>query len=534
LLALKIETQTREDHQVQIVTELESEELENYKRRAARQIAKQSKIPGFRPGKAPYDVIKRHFGEEAIQQQAIELMVDDVYPKALEEADIDPSGPGQLEEIVSVDPPKFSFIVPLAPVVELPDYQSIRKDYELPSIGDEDVEKVLKNLQRNYATAEPVERPAEKGDLVYLKISGDMLDPEEGEESQFIRETPLQVVAGEESPETGSWPYEGFSDEVVGLSADDEKQVQYTYPEDSEYERLQGKTVTFNIIVQSVKSLILPELDDEFAKTLGEFETFEDLTNTVRNQLEENNLHEYDDKYLGELVDEIVEQATIKYPPQVLNHEVEHVLEAFQKDLAQQKMDLETYLKTRQTDHETFIEEEAKPVAKRRLERSLVLDELARAEEIQVQNEELQNAVVQRMMEMQGQGTIDFSKYKTAAARQELTNNLAMDTAGRLLSQHTLLRLKAIASGQAEAELNAEAALEESEEAVAEEDIAAEDAAVEELVVEDTVVEEPVNEELAVEEPVNEETPDSPAEVEELESETSEIPEIDDNETKEK
>jgi trigger factor len=454
---LKIETQTREDHQVQIIAELGTEELENYKRRAARQIAKQSRIPGFRPGKAPYDVIKRHYGEDAIQQQAIELMVDDVYPKAIEEAKVEPSGPGQLEEIVSVDPPKFSFIVPLSPEVELPDYQSMRKDYELPAVSDEDVEKVIKNLQRNYATAEPVERPAEKGDLVYLKITGTLNTVEEGEDPEFVRETPLQVVAGEESPETGNWPYEGFSNEVIGLSADDVKQVEHTFTEDSPYERLQGKTVTFDVTVQSIKSLNLPELDDEFAKTLGEFETFDDLVNTIRKQLEDNNQNEYDDKYLGELIDEIVEQATIKYPPQVIDHEIEHIIEALEKDLAQQQMDLETYLKTRQTDRDTFIEDEARPVAIRRLERSLVLDELARAENIRVENEELQNAVVQRMMEMQGQGRIDFSKYKTAAARQELTNSIAMDTAGRLMSQHTLMRLKAIASGQAEAEAEAEA-----------------------------------------------------------------------------
>jgi trigger factor len=515
---LKIETQTREDHQVEIVAELESEELENYKRRAARQIAKQSKIPGFRPGKAPYDVIKRHFGEEAIQQQAIELMVDDVYPKALKEAEIDPSGPGQLEEIVSVDPPQFKFIVPLAPEVELPDYLSMRKDYELPSVSDEDVQKVISNLQRNYATAEPVERAAEKGDLVYLKISGDLAEPEEGEDPQFIRETPLQVVAGEESPDTGNWPYEGFSDEVIGLTADDEKQIQYTFPEDSPYERLKGKTVNFSITVQSIKSLILPELDDEFAKTLGEFETFSDLTDTIRKQLEDNNLREYDDKYLGDLVDEIVDQATIKYPPHVLDHEVEHIIEALQQDLAQQKMDLETYLKTRQTDRETFVEQEAKPVAKRRLERSLVLDELARVEEIHVENEELQSAVVQRMMEMQGQGTIDFSKFKTAAARQELTNNIAMDTAGRLLSQHTLMRLKSIASGQAEAEASA-AALEESEEAVTEETTLEE------------IVEIPA--EVPAEEQTDEETVEIPAEVQTPEPEAAETPETQDEEPKE-
>jgi trigger factor len=456
IVALKIETQTREDHQVQLVTELETEELENYKRRAARQIAKQSKIPGFRPGKAPYEVIKRYFGEDTIQKQAIELMVDDVYPKALKEANIDPAGPGQLEEIISVDPPKLSFIVPLAPEVALNDYQAMRKDYELPLVSDEDVDKVIQNLQRNFATAEPAERPAEKGDLVYMKISGDLTTPEDGDDSHFIQETPLQVVAGEESPETGNWPYEGFSDEVIGLSVDDEKQVQYTYPEDSPYERLRGKAVTFNVTVQSVKSLILPELDDEFAKTMGEFDTFIDLTNTVRKQLEENNLREYDDKYLSELIDEIVKHSTIKYPPHFLDHEIQHMLETLEQDLAQQRMDLETYLKTRQLDREMFVEQEVKPAAKRRLERSLLLEELAKAEKIRVENEELQSAVVQRMMEMQGQGTIDFSKFKSTAARQELTSNIAMDTASRLMNQHTLMRLKAIASGQAEAEIEEE------------------------------------------------------------------------------
>jgi len=328
---------------------------------------------------------------------------------------------------------------------------------------------VIKNLQRNYATAEPVERPAEKGDLVYLKVSADLVNPEEGEEVQFIRETPLQVVAGEDSPETGNWPYEGFSNEIIGLSADEEKQIEYTYPEDSPYERMRGKSVLFSVTVQSVKSLTLPDLDDEFAKTLGEFDTFEDLKSAVRKQLEENNLQEYDDKYIGELMDEIVSQATIKYPPQVLDHEVEHVLQSLEQDLAQQRMDLDTYLKTRQTDRESFIETEARPVAKRRLERSLVLDELARAENIRVENEELQSAVVQRMMEMQSRGAVDFSKFKSAAARQELTNNIAMDTASRLMSRSTLMRLKAIASGQAEAEAETETVSDLMEDAATEE-----------------------------------------------------------------
>ncbi len=462
---MKIETQTRDDQQVQITAEVESEELEKFKRRAARQISKQAKIPGFRPGKAPYDVVKRLYGEDTIRDQAVEMLVDELYPQVLKEADVEPSGPGQLQEIVSYDPPTFAFIVPLNPEVELPDYRAIRKEYEKPEISDEEVEATINSLRRNYGTAEPVERAAEKGDLVYIKVSARYVKPEEGEEEEFVKETPLSVVAGESSPETGDWPYEGFSEEMIGVSAGEEKSIPYTFPEDSAYESLRGRDVVFHVVVQSIKELKLPELDDEFAKTLGEFENVEQLRTAVREQMETNALQQYDEEYLGDLIEEIVEQSTVKYPPHALEHEVEHVLEHLEEDLARQQMDLETYFKTRETTREQFIEEEATPAAQRRLEQALVLEELARHEEIRLQNADLQQAVLQRLGELPK----DWGeRYKTKQAQQELLNALTMDTANQMMNQHLLERLKAIASGEqekaeAEAAAQAEAAAAEAE-----------------------------------------------------------------------
>lgn len=454
---MKIETQTLEEQQVQITAEVEPEELEKYKRRAAREIAKRSKIPGFRPGKAPYEVVKRLYGEETIQQQAVDLLVDELYPQILQQADVDPSGPGKLEEIVSLDPPTFSFIVPLQPEVELPDYRAVRKEYSLPEVSEDEVEEIIHNFQRNNGVAEPVERPAEKGDLVYTKVSGRYAKPAEGEEAEFIAETPLQFIAGEASPEISDWPYKGFSDELIGLVAEEEKSIPYTFPEDAPFERLRGKDVIFHVVVQSVKALKLPELDDEFARSLGEFETMEDVRKAVREQLENHHRQEYEENYIGDLIDEIVAGSALKYPPHVLEHEVEHVLEHLQEDLSRQQMDLETYFKTRDTDRETFIETEAKPVARKRLEQGLVLEELARKEHIQLEDNELQMAVLQRMNELQSVQQLE--QIKTAREQRNLVNALAFDTANRLINQRLMERLKAIATGEQEkAEAEAEAA----------------------------------------------------------------------------
>lgn len=445
---MKIETQTLEDQQVKIVAEFENEVLENYKRRAARKIAKETKIPGFRPGKAPYDVVKRHYGEDLIQKEAIELLIDDLYPDVLKEADIKPSGPGSLEEIVSIEPPKFSFIVPLEPEVNLAEYHSIRKKYAPGKVTKKDVDQSIHNLQMNFATAEPVEdRPIQEGDLVYLTVKAKLLKPGEGEDPEFIKETPMQVIPGQESDEK-EWPYPGFSNEVIGLSASEEKTVTYAYPKKSENESLRGKKAEFTLHIQSIKSLTLPELNDEFVQSLGEFENVDKLTEFIHTNLETQKQKEYDEEYYEGLIDDIVGQATVKYPPHLLEDEIEHILDHLNEDLAKQKMDLDTFLKARQLDKASFIENDIKPTAKKRLERSLVMDKISMEEKIEISKEELNDAVLQTINQI-GTG-IDLSQFKSNVARQNFTTAVTYETAGRLVNQRVMERLKAIATGELE------------------------------------------------------------------------------------
>lgn len=446
---MKIETTIRDDHQAQLAVELDTEALEKFMHRASRKISQDSKIPGFRPGKAPYDVVRRIYGDQALQQQAVELMVDEIYPEIIKEAGLEPAGPGSLNKIESIDPPKFEFLVPLAPKVELSDYRTIRHEYNPPSVTDEEVDAVIMDVRRRTATAEPVERPAEEGDLVYLMVKSTFADPAEGEDPEFMKGTPYQVVIGEDTDEEKAWPYVGFSKELLGTKSGDLRDVEYTYADDSRYEKLRARKVVFQVEVQSVKAFELPELDDEFAHNMGEFENMVEMRKTVHDQLEVNKIAEYDDVFVSGVIDEVIENSTIKFAPQTLDDEVEHILEHLKEDLAQQRMDLETYLKTRQMEKDAFIDAEVKPSAIKRLQRSLVIEQLARTEKIAIKTEDLQSMVTQRLMEMQNSPYFNQKKPNNAQMR-ELTNTLMLDTASRLLSQRTVERLRDIASGNLE------------------------------------------------------------------------------------
>ena len=464
-MTLKIETELRDDHQMKVVAEFEADVLEKYKHQAARKIATRAKIPGFRPGKAPYDVILRLYGEEALVEEAKGLLVDDTYPAILDEAKINPAAPGALEEISETEPIKATFIVPLEPTVELGDYKALRKKYSVKAVTAKQVDEFIERMRKNYATAEPVDHAAAEGDLVYAKIDATLTHPVEDEKAEVLKESPLQVIIGENDPEENDFPYAGFSENLVGLAEKGEKTFLYTYPEDSKYDRLRGKEVEFHVVVESVKTLHLPELNDEFAQSVGDFENIAKLREMVQVQLESQAKSEYENTYFDELIDKLVKESKVKFAPQTLEHEMEHVVESIQQDLAQQKMELDTYLKTLKKEKADWMEEEVKPAAQRRLERSLVLDELARIEKIEVGNEELQNEFTQMISEMQ-YGT-DPKKLQKELKSERFANALAMEAASRLLNRKVLDCLKDIATGKAaekEAEKIAEPAAETSEE----------------------------------------------------------------------
>lgn len=442
---MKIDTARQEDHQIKLTVEVEAPVLDGAKRRAARKIAQQVKIPGFRPGKAPYNVVLRQVGEGAVLEDALDILLDDIYPQIIAEADIDPYGPGSLENIVSMEPPIFEFMVPLAPEVKLGDYRAIRLPFEPKEVADEDIEEVLSNLREQHAIIEPVERSVEAGDLVYILLSGEQVQPDENETAAFVEERKLPIVVENESTDPeDEYPFPGFSQMLIGLSVGEEKTINHTYPSDSEYEDLQGVEIAFKVKIEEVKARTLPTLDDEFAKSVGDYESLADLHTKVAESIAEHLEAEQNAQYESEIVDEIVEDAEIKFPPQMLDHEIEHALQDLTIKLSSQGLDMDTYLKSRETDMDA-LRAELQPSAQERIQRSLALTEVGRQEKISIPPGELETLAKGRIEEL---GSIlpeeQVSKLLSGDGLQNLMNNILVEE----MTTRTLKRLRSIAKGE--------------------------------------------------------------------------------------
>ncbi len=443
---MKFTKEILDDQQARITVEFETSLLEEFKLKAVRKISSKTKIAGFRPGKAPVDVVKRLYGEDVIEEEAIELLVNDVYPKLLKEAEVNPAAPGRLEKTESKNPPKFVFLIPLEPEVKLGDYHAIKMDYSPEPVKDEEIDKVIHRLQLNYSTAEPVEREAQKGDLVELKINAHLTHPTDGENAEFLKDSPYQLIIGEQDPSEDQFPFEGFESFIIGLKKNEEKNFKFTYSKTSSFEKLQGKEAEFSVLIQNIRELKKPELNDDFAKNLGNYETLAALRDSIKKELEETKTHDYDHKFYDDLVDKVISISEVKYPPQVLEDEIQRVLNNFEQNLATQNLDLNTYLKINQLEKDKFIENEIKSAAKHQLEQYLILEEIRKQEKIELEKEELQKAYSDSLVELQSNS--DIKKLRKQFTSKELANRVLLQAASRLINKRVESRLQAIVTGK--------------------------------------------------------------------------------------
>ncbi len=405
----------------------------------ARKLAERGKIPGFRPGKAPYEVIRRYYSDEAIYEQAVDLLVDEVYPVMLKEAELNPAAAGTLEKIDGKELPKLTFKVPLMPDVNLGDYQSVRLPYEFTAPGQEKLDQALEELQQMYGTTETVEREVQEGDYILLDLKS---------ENKSLTRTGFATMVRKEDRQV-EFPFVGFARELLGMKAGNSKTISHEFAKDDTDETLAGQTAEMEATIKTVRSMTLPELNDDFTKMVGQqYESLAALKEALIKDIEARARAEYDDEYYAQIVDKIKEGAAIQYASQTLNHEAEHVVEDLRQRLAQQKLDLETYYKMRNTDAAKFFEEEAKPVARKRLERSLILDEISRQEKIEVDNEALDQEFNSTLVDLQMQG-VNINKIRGGKqGQQRVAEAVAMESASRLMTRRTLERLKAIATGE--------------------------------------------------------------------------------------
>nr|AHZ45589.1 trigger factor [uncultured bacterium] len=421
-MAVKVTSESLPERQVKLQIEVDEDRHNQAIETAYKKLAPRVQIPGFRPGKAPRPLIEKQLGRHRLLDEAMDQLVPKIYTEVLEQEDLSPVAQPSVE-LVSHEPLVFTATVPLQPVVELGDYQSLRAPKPSVDVTEEQIDEAIDELRHRYGTIEPVDRAAQKGDILRadIKVTVDDESLFSADEIEF-RVTDEALV---------SMP--GLSDILVGLKKGDSVSKTAKAPKDHTDEKMAGKTVKYDITLHEVKEEKLAEPNDEFAKEVGEgFETMLALRARIREDIEKAENDTALRNYETEVVDKLVEMATIEYAPQMVEHEIDHILED-QANLNPQDPTAQLLYLQRLNKSEQEVRDSVREQATQRMLRSLVLSRFAEAENITVEDADIDSEIETMVSSSGEQGEM---------IRQIFGNDNARDSLARTLhTRKTLARL---------------------------------------------------------------------------------------------
>jgi trigger factor len=379
---LKVTREKVENSQAFITVEIEPSEMEAPMESSFKRISQKANIPGFRKGKAPRAIVEQYVGKESIIEDALKHLVPQAYEQALKEQEIEPFAQPEVE-ITQTDPVIFKAVVPLAPNVELGDYQSIEIEPEEVEVTDENIDAVVEELRHQNATWEPVDRPLEYNDLATIDINSN------ADEKPYVQRvgTQYQVVKDSVAPAPG------FADQIVGMKKGEEKEFKLTLPDDYPNTAIAGKEATFKVKLSEIKKEILPELNDEFVGTISkELKTIDDLREEVGKNLKIQHEERVRTEFQEKVVETAIERSKIDYPPILVEMEINRILNEQARQLQMSGRNIEDYLRSINKT-EGQLREELRPVATKNVEASLTLSKVAEAEKIEVTDSEIDESI---------------------------------------------------------------------------------------------------------------------------------------------
>jgi trigger factor len=441
---VKVTSEKQPGCQVVLTIEASPVEMAEAKEAAYREMAPHVAVPGFRPGKAPRNMIQRQIGEARLLTQALGELLPRLYEQALVQEDVRPYAEGDVH-VVERDPAIIKATVPLAPTVILGDYRSVRMQKEPVVVEDSDVEGVLARLQEEHATWTPVSevRSVQLGDQVIADLRGTV------GERILVERQGIEMLVSEER----GIIIPGLASEIVGTERETERRIQMILPETFSAEDMRGQPAEFVVTVHEIKEKQLPALDDEFAKGIGEAADMADLRGRVQQSVQREKEHQAQERFETSLLAKLVEMSTVEYPQVMVEEEQDLLVRRAADRWKERGLDLDTYLKITQKSLES-LRSEIEPEARRRLETSLVLGKVADAEKITVDPAEVDKEV-ERMISVYGD--------KAAEVRKNLSSERARRSiAGMMLERKSIDRLFEIAAGEPGAPGEPEAAKGES------------------------------------------------------------------------
>ncbi len=419
---MSLQVEKLEHNMARLTIEVPAEELEKAIQKVYQKTKNRISVPGFRKGKVPRNVIERMYGKEVFYEDAANELVADAYENALEECEekIVSSPKIAVTQLEAGQPFIFTAEVALKPEVRLGKYKGVKIEAQSVEVTEEEIGKELAREQENNARTVEVEgRAVENGDITTIDFEG------------FVDGEAFEGGKGENYPLTiGSGAFiPGFEEQLIGKNKDDEVEVKVTFPEDYHAEELKGKEALFKVVIREVKTKELPELDDEFAAEVSEYDTLAEYKEDIKKKLAEKKEQEAKAAKEEAVVDAIIADADMEIPDAMLETQQRQIVDEFAQRLRMQGLSLEQYFQVTGLDAAKLMEQ-VKPQALKRIQSRLVLEAVAAAEGITASDEDYEKEIA-RMAEVYNMEA-DQVKERLGdheKAKQQMLDDLAVSKA---------------------------------------------------------------------------------------------------------
>lgn len=389
---MKVATKQLPKSQVELTIEVPAKELGSYLDKAARAISKETKISGFRPGKAPRQIVQQQVGEGKLWQEAVNLALPELYVKAITDEKIEAIGQPEvkIEKLAPNNPLIFKATASYLPTIKLPDYQKIKVAEKKPKIDEEKVANTLKELQKSRAKLAKVDRAAQKGDAVEVSFK------------TFLNKVPVENGESKNHPLVIGEGYfvPGFEEKITGMKAGDKKEFVLRFPKKYQKKELADKDVEFEVEMNNVQQRELPKLDDEFAKSMGKFKGLADVKQKLKDNLQAEAAEKEKQRLEMAIMEKIAAETKAELPEVLLTAETEKMLNELKDSVTSSGGEFDKYLESIKKT-EADLKKELAPQAKKRVLIGLILREIAKKENVKVAEKDLDAEIKQTAAQYQ-------------------------------------------------------------------------------------------------------------------------------------
>lgn len=431
---MSVQVENLEKNMAKLTIEVPAEELEKAIEAVYRKQKNQISIPGFRKGKVPRAMIEKMYGAGIFYEDAANTLMQQNYPSAVDESGIDIVSRPTVD-IVQIEKGKpfiFTAEVAVKPEVTLGKYMGVTVTKADTAVSDEEVDAALEKERNNNArTITVTDRPVAEGDTAVIDFEG------------FVDGVAFEGGKGENHPlEIGSHTFiDNFEEQLVGKNAGEDVEVNVTFPEQYQAAELAGKPAVFKVKINEIKTKELPELDDEFAKDVSEFDTLAEYKDSLKKNLEEQKKNEVRRAQEDEAIQKIIDKSKMDIPEAMIDTQCESMIDEFAQRIAQSGLTMEQYLQFSGLTIDG-LKEQVRPEALTRIQSSLVLEQIAKEENIEVTDEDI-DAEIEKMAASYGMEADQLKGYMGEAQRDSMKKELALSKAADLIMENVKERAKA-------------------------------------------------------------------------------------------